>query len=48
MRYFYNTSNYDEGMILNPNDTARLVCRQAIYAQLETGSGIVRWDIGIG
>lgn len=48
IRYFYNTSDFANGMVLNPGDTARIVNRQEVSVQIESGSGDICYDIGIG
>ena len=48
LRYFYKVGDYAVGMPLNPSDSVRIVNREAVYIQTESGSGNASADIGIG
>lgn len=48
LRYFYNSGDYAIGFTLKPQDTIRIVNRRSVFVQLETGSGNICYDIGIG
>lgn len=44
LRYFYLAGDYANGFTLQPKSAVKIVVRDAIYVQMETGSGVVCFD----
>ena len=48
LRYFYVAGGFSEGFSILPKSGVRIIVREAIYLQLESGSGEVCFDRGEG